>query len=66
LADTRRLLAAIAEAMNAAERAGLVITNLQDGIVWTPAGYVVPFGEERLGCRWVVRARIEYVPQRES
>ncbi len=63
MSDTPRLLAAIADALNAAERAGLVIGNLQAGAVWTRAGYVVPFGDERLGCRWVVRARAEYTPQ---
>ena len=57
------LLAAIADAMNAAERAGLPITNLHAGAIWTDAGYVLPFGDERLGCRWVVRERAEFSPQ---
>ncbi len=60
--ETARLLAAIADAMNAAEQAGLPIVNLHAGIVWTDAGYVLPFGE-RPGRRWVVRARTEYEPQ---
>ena len=63
VSDALWLLAAIAEAMNAAERAGLIIDNLQAGTVWTAAGYVVPFGDDRLGCRWVVRARTERAPQ---
>jgi hypothetical protein len=51
-----QLLAAVADALNACERAGLRIDNLKDGTVWTSAGYVLPFGDERLGARWVVRA----------
>ena len=65
MGDAPRLLAAIADAMNAAERAGLPIDNLHAGTVWTEAGYVVPFGDERIGCRWVVRARAEFTPQAE-
>lgn len=61
--DATRLLAAIADAMNAAERAGLPIDNLHAGVIWTEAGYVIPFGDDRLGCRWVVRARAEFTPQ---
>ena len=63
MTDARHLLAAIADAMNAAERAGLIIGNLHEGTVWTRAGYVMPFGDDRPGCRWVVRARTEPSPQ---
>lgn len=64
--ETARLLAAIADALNAAERAGLPITNLHAGIVWTEAGYVLPFGDEHPGGRWMVRTRAEYEPQSED
>lgn len=66
MCDARRLLAAIADAMNAAERAGLPITNLHAGAIWTDAGYVLPFGDERLGCRWVIRERTEHAPQSDQ
>jgi len=52
-----RLLTAIADAMNAAEQAGLPITNLHAGIIWTDAGYILPFGDEHPGRRWMVRER---------
>jgi len=58
-----RLLAAVADALNAAEQAGLPITNLHAGIVWTDAGYVLPFGDDHPGHRWMVRARTEHMPQ---
>lgn len=58
-----RLLAAIADALNAAEQAGLPIANLHAGIVWTDAGYVLPFGDDRPGGRWMVRTRTEHEPQ---
>ena len=57
------LLADIADALNAAERAGLTVDNLTDGIIWTRAGYVVPFGDPRPGCRWVVRTRTKFTSQ---
>ena len=63
--ETARLLAAIADAMNAAEQAGLPITNLHAGIAWTDAGYVLPFGE-RPGRRWMVRTRTEVSPQADE
>jgi hypothetical protein len=66
MSDATRLLATIADALNAAERAGLPIDNLHAGTVWTEAGYVVPFGDDRIGCRWVVRARAECAPQAEG
>ena len=59
MSDAARLLAAIADALNAAEQAGLPIDNLQSGTVWTGAGYVIPFGDDQPGRRWVVRARSE-------
>jgi hypothetical protein len=66
MGGARHLLAAVADALNAAERAGLPIDNLHAGVIWTEAGYVVPFGDDRLGCRWVVRARTECAPQGED
>ena len=66
MSDAPHLLAAIADALNAAERAGLPITNLHAGAIWTDAGYVLPFGDERLGCRWVVRERAELAPQSDQ
>ncbi len=63
MSEPARLLTAIADAMNAAEQAGLPITNLHAGAVWTDAGYVLPFGDDHPGCRWMVRTRTEYEPQ---
>ena len=63
MSEPARLLTAIADAMNAAEQAGLPITNLHAGIVWTDAGYVLPFGDDRPGRRWMVRERTEPAPQ---
>jgi hypothetical protein len=61
--DPAALLAAVAEALNAAERAGLIIASLDHGAIKTRAGYVVPFGTAQLGCRWVARSRIPYDPE---
>lgn len=63
MSEAARLLTAIADAMNAAEQAGLPVTNLHAGIIWTDAGYVLPFGDDRPGCRWMVRERTEPAPQ---
>jgi hypothetical protein len=59
VSEISRLLTAIADALNAAEQAGLPITNLHAGIVWTDAGYVLPFGDDCPGHRWMVREREE-------
>jgi hypothetical protein len=61
--DARALLAAVADALNAAERAGLIIASLDHGVVKTRAGYVVPFGSAELGCRWVARRRVPHDPE---
>ena len=63
MSEPARLLTAIADALNAAEQAGLPIINLHAGIVWTDAGYVLPFGDDRPGRRWMVRERTEPAPQ---
>ena len=65
MSEPARLLAAVADALNAAEQAGLPITNLHAGIVWTDAGYVLPFGEHP-GGRWMVRTRTEYMGQADG
>lgn len=56
--DAPSLLAAIADALNAAERAGIAV-DLNHGAVLTTYGYVLPVGDARLGSRWAVRTRIE-------
>lgn len=56
--DPAALLAAISDALNAAERAGLLIDGLEHGTVQTRAGCVVPFRTAELGQRWVSRPRI--------
>lgn len=52
--DPARLLAAVADALNACERHGL-IPELEHGAVLTRHGYVLPLGDARLGSRWAVR-----------
>ena len=55
--DPARLLAAVADALNALERAGIV-TEVDHCAVSTRYGYVIPVGDPRLGSRWAYRARI--------
>lgn len=55
--DPGILLAAVASALNACERAGITV-DLEHGAVSTRCGYVVPFGDPRLGSRWTVRSRL--------
>ena len=52
-----RLLSAVADALNALERAG-IIADMQHGAVLTRYGYVLPGGDGRLGSRWQVRKRL--------
>ena len=61
------LLSAIADALNAAERAGIAV-NLAHGAVMTSYGYVLPAGDERIGARWAARPKVprEMSPERES
>ena len=56
--DASRLLAAVAEALNACERHGLAV-DLEHGAALTARGYVLPVGDSRLGSRWAVRSRLE-------
>ena len=56
--DPARLLAAVAEALNACERNGLAV-DLEHGAALTVRGYVLPVGDPRLGSRWAVRQRLE-------
>lgn len=58
VSDHARLLAAVAEALNACERHGLVV-DLEHGAALTTRGYVLPVGDSRLGSRWAVRSRLE-------
>jgi hypothetical protein len=55
-ADPARLLAAVADALNACERAGITVT-IPGGAVATEHGYVLPVGDPRIGSRWAVRTR---------
>ena len=55
--DPSSLLAAVAEALNACERNGLVV-DLERGAALTSRGYVLPVGDVRLGSRWAVRQRL--------
>ena len=56
--DPARLLSAVAEALNALERAG-VVCDVDHDAVSTRYGYVLPVGDGRLGSRWAVRQRLE-------
>lgn len=56
--DASRLLAAVADALNACERAGIAVDPAH-GAVLTDHGYVLPAGDTRLGSRWTVRTRID-------
>lgn len=55
--DPHRLLAAVADALNACERHGLIVDLEKDGAV-TSRGYVLPVGDGRLGSRWAVRRKL--------
>ena len=56
--EPSRLLAAVAEALNACERHGLAV-DLEHGAALTARGYVLPVGDSRLGSRWAVREKLE-------
>ena len=55
--DPARLLAAVADALNALERAGIT-ADVDHDAVSTRFGYVIPVGDPRLGSRWAYRARV--------
>jgi hypothetical protein len=48
--DAGALLAAVADALNGCEQAGMVV-RLRHGIVMTREGYVLPLGEGKWGAR---------------
>jgi len=54
--DPHRLLSSVADALNACERAGIIV-DLDHGALESRAGYVLPVGDPRLGSRWAVRMR---------
>ena len=56
--DPARLLAAVADALNALERAGIT-ADVDHCAVSTRYGHVIPVGDPRLGSRWAYRARVE-------
>lgn len=53
-----RLLAAVADALNQCERAGVMV-RLAHGTVVTEYGYVLAVGDPRLGARWQARTRLD-------
>jgi hypothetical protein len=55
--DPARLLASVADALNALENAGITV-DLAGGAVMTPRGYVMALGDDRLGSRWQARTRL--------
>ena len=55
--DPARLLASVADALNALENAGITV-DLAAGAVMTPRGYVMAVGDDRLGCKWQARTRL--------
>ena len=55
--DATRLLAAVADALNALENAGITV-DLAGGAVMTERGYVMAVGDDRLGNRWQARTRL--------
>jgi hypothetical protein len=52
-----RLLASVADALNALEIAGITV-ELAGGAVMTHRGYVMAVGDDRIGCRWQARTRL--------
>jgi hypothetical protein len=55
--DPARLLSAVADALNALERAGIT-AEVDHWAVSTRYGHVIPVGDPRLGNRWAYRARV--------
>ena len=55
--DAGRLLGQLADALNALERAGIIIDAPADAVM-TSHGYVLPVGDGRLGARWQARTRL--------
>ena len=57
--DAAALLASVADALNACERSGILV-SLTEGAVTTRCGYVLAVGDPRLGGRWAARMRMEH------
>jgi hypothetical protein len=57
--DAARLLAAIADALNAAERAGITVEHPTIALM-TSHGDVLPIGDDRLGIRWEARPKVPH------
>lgn len=57
--DPAVLLAAIADALNQCERAGVVIDSPASAVM-TSHGYVLPSGDARPGSRWQARPRLRH------
>jgi hypothetical protein len=55
--DPARLLSAVADALNALERAGIA-AEVDHWAVSTRYGHVIPVGDPRIGSRWAVRPRV--------
>ena len=55
--DPAALLARVADALNACERAGVTV-QLNHGGALTSHGYVLATGDPRLGTRWQARMRL--------
>ena len=64
MADPQRLLSSVADALNACERAGIIL-DADNGALSCRPGYVLPAGDGRLGSRWAVRMRLpaDYAPE---
>lgn len=65
LPEPLQALIKVADALNAAERAGLTV-DLAHGAVTTSAGFVLPVGDGRLGCRWAARPQLPAEPGRAA
>ena len=65
--DPASILAAVADALNACERARMPVSLHHDAVI-TDSGYVMPFGDPRLGNRWAARMKVPsgYVPEEDD
>jgi hypothetical protein len=57
--DAAPLLAAVADALNACERAGITIEHPVVALM-TSHGDVLPIGDDRLGTRWEARPKVPH------
>ena len=65
--DPQRLLSLVADALNACERAGMVV-DASNGALACRYAYILPVGDSRLGSRWAVRMRLpaDYIPEEDG